>query len=489
MTILVIELIACLTAFLQIAAANDDAACASYVSTQRGISGQSMLQVKRHEMPPSGPQVLNSSRVVAAILDRAKTTSSFGHNTSLSVADSAIIMQTRRSHSKLHSLGSLATLDDKGYQTVADSCCQLEMELFIRRFIDGLGLEICDEDGLLSLLFQHSQCERERSDIVTLEGDVKKATAPKKCAFVAPPKSCPKGGMPRECLAGLKPAYHRRRQCNARVQRNSDPEVPTGAGECKLPHGAVWCEVRLTNLPAFWMAVYDWDVGEDWVSHNLCEAGYWEEKNIALFGSPGHMLDIGGNIGYFTLAFAQAGWKVTTFEPMANNLELIRASLCRNPQLAARVHVNWFGLGTTSKVCRMMVPKDNIGDGFANCKSDNREQKTSEFVDRGPLNIRRLDEVLLEQGISRVDLVKIDVEGYEAQVFAGAPDFLDQYRPRLIKSEVWSGMVGNITGVDYLDKFKSAGYKVFKDTKCKIPIENTQAELDKGSIDVVMCLE
>jgi len=483
MTTLVTELIACLIAFLQVAAADDDAACTSYVGTQRGISGQSMLQVKRHEMPPSGPQVLNSSRVVA-ILDRAKTTS-------LSVVDSARIMQTRRSHSKLHSLGSLATLDNKGYQTVVDSCCQLEMELFIRRFIDGLGLEICDEDGLLSLLFQHSQCERERSDVATLEGDVKEATAPKKCAFVAPPGSCPKGRMPRECLAGMKPTYHRRRQCNTRVQRNSDPEVPTGAEECQLPHGAVWCEVRLTNMPAFWIAVYDWDVAEDWVSHNICEAGYWEENNIALFGSPGHMLDIGGNIGYFTLAFAQAGWKVTTFEPMAKNLALIRASLCRNPQLAARVHVNWFGLGTTSKQCRMMVPKDNIGDGFASCKDDKRDinRPESEFVDRGPLNIRRLDEVLLEQGISRVDLVKIDVEGYEAQVFAGAPDFLDQYRPRLIKSEVWSGMVGNITGVDFLDKFKAAGYKVFKDAKCKIPMENPQVELDKGSIDVVMCLQ
>jgi FkbM family methyltransferase len=426
---------------------------------------------------------------VVATLVRAKAAKKSGLNKTRTVLDSARVFQTSRTHNKLQSLGSLATLDAKGYDAVADSCCELEMELFLRRFIDGLGLEICDEDALLSILLQHSSCEgeeHEKRGFMHLQKDVNKATAPEKCAFVAPPGSCPKGGRPRGCLPDVKTAYHRRRQCNARVQHNHDAAVPTG-GDCQLPEGAVWCQVRLKHVPPFWMAVYDWDVAEDWVSHNICEAGYWEENDIAIFGTPGYMLDIGGNIGYYTLAFAQAGWEVTTFEPMAENLKLIRASLCRNSHLAARVHVNWFGLGTQSKQCRMIVPKDNVGDGFASCKDDGRERMKG-FEDKGPLSIRRLDEVLLEQGITQVDLVKIDVEGYEAEVFQGAEHFLNRYRPRLIKSEVWEHMVGGIDGTDYLQEFKHAGYKIFTDASCKKPM-NPKTELNKGSIDVVLCLQ
>ena len=73
-----------------------------------------------------------------------------------------------------------------------------------------------------------------------------------------------------------------------------------------LPEGAVWCEVRLRNLPAYWIAVYDWDVHEDWVSYNICQNGYWEENDIEEYGVPGHMLDIGGNLGYHAFAFAAA---------------------------------------------------------------------------------------------------------------------------------------------------------------------------------------
>lgn len=485
MLTLVIELIACLTLFAQLVVAHDEQACKSHLSDLTEVSGQSMLQVKRQEAPP--PQVWNKSRMVAILDRRAERSNTLSHK-SRSALDTARDMQSAHARSKLRSLGSLATLNEKGYRKVADSCCQLEMELFIRRFIDGLGLEICDEDGLLSLLMMHSSCdEQEEGSFLNLKSEVEKATEPANCAFVAPSGSCPKDGPRHECFRGMKTSYHRRRQCNTNVQR----KVSAGDfGECELPKGAVWCEVRLTNIPAFWMAVYDWDVAEDWVSHNICEAGYWEIKNVGVYGAPGHMLDIGGNIGYYTLAFAQAGWKVTTFEPMTKNLELIRASLCRNPKLSSRVHVNWFGLGTEDKECRMMVPKDNVGDGFSKCKNDGREDsdKANNFIDSGPLNIRRLDEVLLEQGINRVDLVKIDVEGYEAEVFKGSRDFLHKYKPRLIKSEVWANMVGGMTGLEYLDKFKHAGYKIYKDARCKTTL-NPQEELDKGSIDVVMCLQ
>jgi len=272
--------------------------------------------------------------------------------------------------------------------------------------------------------------------------------------------------------------------------------VSRGAGNhCALPEGAVWCEARLKNLTPFWMAVYDWDEAEDWVSYNICQTGYWEEQDMSEFGAPGHMLDIGGNIGFYSFALAQAGWNVTAFEPMPTNFALMSATLCRNPGLAGRVRLNSFGLGAKTHECKMMRPQGNVGDGFTRCSDEEagtilqRDEDT--FKEVGNFTIRRLDEVLLEQHITEVDLVKVDVEGHESQVFAGAPNFLKQYRPRLIKSEVWDTMVGSTgptSGYEYLAMFESAGYKAFADNKCQTPI-NSKAEMDiKHALDVVYCM-
>lgn len=261
-------------------------------------------------------------------------------------------------------------------------------------------------------------------------------------------------------------------------------------GECELPSGAVWCQVLLNNLPPFWMAVYDWSVKEDWVSYNICQTGHWEHVDFHEFGPSGHMLDIGGNIGYMTFSFAQAGWTVTTFEPMPPNLLLMGATLCRNPQFQGSVEVNWFGLGTSNQHCKMIAPKDNVGDGFTRCADTASitpvQQGENTWDEKGTFSMRRLDEVLLEQGIFKVDLVKIDVEGYEAQVFLGAPNFLSQYQPRLIKSEVWGNVVGS-SGSAYLKRFKDAGYNFFEDSKCQVPMDALLVVISKKFADVFMC--
>ena len=117
------------------------------------------------------------------------------------------------------------------------------------------------------------------------------------------------------------------------------------------------------------------------------------------FGAPGNMLDIGGNVGYHTFAFASAGWSVNTFEPMAPNLALIQATMCRNPELASKIRLNQHGLGTKSETCKMMSPIHNVGDGHVKC---GEQQPPEGFQVVGDFSIRRLDEVLSEQQITRV---------------------------------------------------------------------------------------
>jgi Methyltransferase FkbM domain len=49
------------------------------------------------------------------------------------------------------------------------------------------------------------------------------------------------------------------------------------------------------------------------------------------------------------------------------------------------------------------------------------------FAERVP--VKRLDDVFPELSLDRLDFVKIDVEGFELEVFAGAKDILNTYKP------------------------------------------------------------
>jgi len=266
---------------------------------------------------------------------------------------------------------------------------------------------------------------------------------------------------------------------------------------CVLPEGAVWCQVRLKNFPAYFMAVRP---DMDMVSENICANGTWEEDDPTKYGAPGHMLDIGANLGYYSFAFAQAGWTVDSFEPMERNRALINATMCANPLLASQIHLNAFGLGSKSKECTMMSAKANIGNGFLTCEGEanpilNSASQVTDvagpmFEERGHISVRRFEDALQEEKITKVDLVKIDVEGYELQVFLGAPNFLQQYKPRIIKSEAWLDMVGGEgekkAGEDYVKLFADAGYAFFSDPECKKPMDPLQ-ELLKGGIDMFVC--
>lgn len=65
----------------------------------------------------------------------------------------------------------------------------------------------------------------------------------------------------------------------------------------------------------------------------------------------------------------------------------------------------------------------------------------------GPtVNVRRLDDVLTELGLGRIDLLKVDVEGLEGDVFAGAGQTLAKIPPQMIAAEV-SPIFGSIEWV------------------------------------------
>lgn len=237
----------------------------------------------------------------------------------------------------------------------------------------------------------------------------------------------------------------------------------TLARSCQLPEGGTWAEVRLAGLSPFQMAVR---TGNDALSKEILEKGYWEVQDPSIWGAPGEALDIGGNIGYYTFALANAGWRVRTFEPIEYNRAFLKATLCQNPILAERIKLHEMGLGVKNEDCSMVVWPGNVGNGLVRCSQadvGDAEWERVNLVQAGSFKLRRLEDVLHEEGISKIDFVKMDVEGYECEALKGAGvDFLSKFRPRLFKSEVWKDMV-RCTSLEFFSMFENAGYRLGMD--------------------------
>jgi len=238
------------------------------------------------------------------------------------------------------------------------------------------------------------------------------------------------------------------------------------APNCPLPANGRWCKVQLG--PAnFNMAVYD---SEDIVSDTICQSGTWElqPNDVTALGEPGTAIDIGANVGFYSFVLAAHGWNVTSFEPMVANHALLDATMCANPSLKEKITLNKFGLGAKDDHCIIISGDDNLGDGVTQCGEDAKKPIQAGYHQRATMDIRRLDDVLKEQQVSKVDFVKMDVEGFECQVMAGGQSLLTKFRPKLIQSEVWHKMQG-CQPEDYLNSFAKASYSVTKDRSCTQP--------------------
>lgn len=126
------------------------------------------------------------------------------------------------------------------------------------------------------------------------------------------------------------------------------------------------------------------------------------------------VVDIGANVGNHTMYLAAiAGCKVVAFEPNGQLCEAIAASAAENA-LADRVQIHNKALGAQPGRAR-----------FATERPENLGAQRLALHD-GDIEIVRLDDVALP-GPARV--LKIDVEGMEDQVLAGAIGLLKRDRP------------------------------------------------------------
>ncbi len=133
------------------------------------------------------------------------------------------------------------------------------------------------------------------------------------------------------------------------------------------------------------------------------------------------IIDIGANIGYYTVLFADKvgkTGKVIAIEPDPINFEILQKNIKEN-KLRNVVAVQ-AAVGSENKKMILYKSEENLGDHklWKNGAAINKE-----------VFCRKLDDLLKDLGYEKIDLIKVDTQGWEPEVFAGAKRTIEKDLP------------------------------------------------------------
>jgi FkbM family methyltransferase len=175
----------------------------------------------------------------------------------------------------------------------------------------------------------------------------------------------------------------------------------------------------------------------DMIEATLLRGQPWEPWVVAAFRrhvTPGmHVADIGAFNGVHSVALANLvgeRGRVYAFEPNPTAFDLLRKNVRLN-HLEARVVAYPFAVSDTpSRVAIATVDVHNLGGTHVCTGEDRRAQaRGCGGPARDEIQAIRIDDDIARWFPARVGFVKIDVEGYEDRVIAGARAWLKRDRP------------------------------------------------------------
>jgi FkbM family methyltransferase len=142
------------------------------------------------------------------------------------------------------------------------------------------------------------------------------------------------------------------------------------------------------------------------------------------------VVDAGANIGAFSVFAATLAphGSVYAFEPAPRAFELLK----RNIVLYQNIHCYNLGLGNTSTRHKLYVHSQ---DTFSSTYEDSGRleivQRKGSLIDIDS-QVITIDEFVSREHINKLDLIKIDTEGYEAKVIEGARNTITKHRPIIV---------------------------------------------------------
>jgi len=176
-----------------------------------------------------------------------------------------------------------------------------------------------------------------------------------------------------------------------------------------------------------------WDLLIDGYREPLATAQYQSELDrLAADRDTLTVVDVGANIGYFALvALSQCRADVVAIEPHPETFSLLGENV-RGNGFEAAVDCHQCAVGAASRSATLQVARQR------NLCATTEPATDSHYVDEISVPMRRLDELLADTDtpVGDVDVLRMDVQGYEYEVFRGARRVLSEGNVGLIFVEV-----------------------------------------------------
>jgi len=130
------------------------------------------------------------------------------------------------------------------------------------------------------------------------------------------------------------------------------------------------------------------------------------------------IIDIGSNQGQFIEAISSIlpNKKIIAFEPIKSVFDQLILNTKKNPRVTAYN----LGLSDENSIAEINISKNLVSSSIMNMEAIGKKSyPQSEYISKETIQLKKLDDVISINDISRNLLVKIDVQGYENKVIAG----------------------------------------------------------------------
>lgn len=175
----------------------------------------------------------------------------------------------------------------------------------------------------------------------------------------------------------------------------------------------------------------------DWLAHAFKSITQDHHRELTpllqrFIPAEGVVIDVGAHAGQFARMFAAIASRgqVFSFEPSPYARSILQAAVTwravRNITIVPK------GLGDAPGTLELATPikrRGGLGYGLAHVPAAG---ESAEGQRRDSIEIITLDTFVSAQGLTRLDFIKVDVEGFEGRVMAGAKAALLRFKPALL---------------------------------------------------------
>ncbi len=218
--------------------------------------------------------------------------------------------------------------------------------------------------------------------------------------------------------------------------------------------------LRRAPLQPLWEKLHSFSITamNYWGGANFRDSGELRALDWAMSTVPGPLVvfDVGANRGEYASELARRlgpRASIFCFEPSKATYDELRE------RVAGLANVRTFNLGMSDKVETLTLYTTDASNALSSIYGDN---PLTAFASREEVTLGTLATFCADEGIDRIDFLKLDIEGHEHKALVGARPLLERGAVRFVQFEVGEcNIVSRTFFKDFYDLL-SPGYLIYR---------------------------